>query len=67
MPDPVQIAMAMAQRDPRISSNPNAQHLLKVIQSGDRDRGIQIADNLCTTYGVSREDAIAQAKRFFGI
>ena len=41
--------------------------MLEVVQSGDSARGEQIANNLLKTYGVSREDALAQAKRFFNL
>lgn len=34
--------------------------MIDVIKSGDANRGQQIARNLCNTYGVKPEDAIAQ-------
>lgn len=55
------------QRNPNIKNNPQAQDYLNVIGSGDHKRGAEIADNLCKTYGMTREQAIAQAKQFFGI
>ena len=55
------LAMAM------ISNNPQAKSMIEVIQSGDAERGRQIAENLCNTYGVSKEDAVKQAKSFFKI
>ncbi len=61
------IAMNIIQRNPQIANNPNAQNLLNVIQSGDQKRGEEIANNLCETYGISREDALQKAKRFFNI
>ena len=48
-------------------NNPNAREMIDVIKSGDANRGQQIARNLCNTYGVKPEDAIAQAKSFFHI
>lgn len=61
------IAMNIIQRNPQIANNPNAQNLLNVIQSGDQKRGEEIANNLCETYGISREDALQKAKQFFNI
>lgn len=58
-------AMQLLANNPNIANNPQAQQLLEVIQSGDDQRGQQVADNICKTYGISREDAIMQAKRFF--
>lgn len=61
------LAMNIIQSNPQIASNPNAQNLLNVIQSGDQKKGEEIANNLCKTYGVSREDAVQKAKQFFNI
>lgn len=60
-------ALQMLQNNPNIANNPEAQQLLEVIKSGDDQRGQQVADNICKTYGISREDAIMQAKRFFNL
>ena len=53
--------------NPAIANNPQAQNYINVIQSGDANRGQQIADNICKTYGVSRDEALNQAMQFFGI
>lgn len=58
------IAMNLITRNPAIANNPQAQNYLNVIQNGDSARGQQIADNLCQTYGISRDEAIRQAKQF---
>lgn len=47
--------------------NPMAQGMIDVIESGDAKKGEQMALNLCETMGVSPDDAIKQAKRFFNI
>lgn len=65
--DPRQMAMNILSRNPAVANNPQAQEYLKVIQNGDTQRGQQIADNLCQSYGVSRDEALSQAKRFFGL
>lgn len=53
--------------NPAIANNPNTQNYLNVIQSNDQTKGEQIANNLCQTMGMSREEAIARAKAFFGL
>lgn len=59
------IVNAVLRRNPNIQNNPQAQEYLNVISSGDSQKGQQIAENLCKTYGVTKEQAIAQAKEFF--
>lgn len=63
--DPRQMAMNLISQNPNIANNPNAQEFIKVIQNGDSARGQQIADNLCQTYGISRDEALKNAKSFF--
>lgn len=62
-----QFVMNLLQSNPNVAKNPQAQEMLKVIQNGDSQRGQMIAENLCKTYGITKEDALAQAKRFFHI
>lgn len=61
------LALNLIGRNPRVANNPQAQQMLQVIQNGDSARGQEIATNLCNTYGISKEDAVKQAKNFFGI
>lgn len=61
------LAMTIISNNPQIANNPQAKSMIEVIQSGDAERGRQIAENLCNTYGVSKEDAVKQAKSFFKI
>lgn len=58
-------ALNLLSQSPNIRSNPQMQDMLQVIQSGDSVRGQQIAENLCNTYGISKEDAISNARNFF--
>lgn len=60
-------ALNMLANNPNIANNPQAKQWMQVIQSGDAQQGQQIADNICRSYGLSREDAIMQAKRFFNL
>lgn len=60
-------ALNLIGRNPQIANNPNAKELLNVIQNGNQAKGMQIAQNLCNTYGVTPEQAVNQAKNFFNI
>lgn len=60
-------AMNLISSNPQIAQNPQAQEMINVIKSGDAERGKQIANNLCQTYGVTPDQAIAQARKMFGI
>ena len=63
--DPRQMAMNLISQNPNIANNPNAQEFIQVIQNGDSQRGQQIADNLCQSYGISRDEALKNAMSFF--
>ena len=53
--------------NPNIAGNPQALAYIEVLESGDSKRGQELANNLLNTYGMTREDALAQAKQFFRI
>lgn len=63
--NPMQFALNMIRQNPQIANNPRAQDMINVIQSGDSVRGQQLAENLCKTYGVTKEQAINEAMQFF--
>lgn len=65
--NPMQFAMKMLQRNPQVMNNPQAQGLMEVIQSGDTAKGKQMAENLCKTYGVTPDQALEEARKFFHI
>lgn len=58
-------ALNLLQQNPNIANNPTAQSMVNAIQNNDSKTGMQLADNICKTYGISREQAIAMAKDFF--
>lgn len=66
-PNMMQFAMSMLKQNPNIVNNPQAQAMLQVLQSGDAQKGQQIAQNLCQSYGISPEQAVSQAASFFNI
>lgn len=61
------LLQSLMANNPSIANNPNAQNYLNVIQNNDQTKGEEIANNLCQTMGVTKEQAIAQAKAFFGL
>lgn len=61
------MALSIIGRSPQVAQDPNARHMLGVIQSGDVEEGERIARNLCQSYGVTPEQAMEQARRFFGV
>lgn len=65
IPNMRDMALNLLMQNPNIANNPNAQEFIQVIQNGDSVKGEQIAQNLCNTYGMSKEDAIRNAKSFF--
>lgn len=65
IPNMRDMALNLLMQNPNIANNPNAQEFIQVIQNGDSVKGEQIAKNLCDTYGMSKEDAIRNAKTFF--
>lgn len=65
--NPMQFAMNMLQNNPQVMNNPQAQGLMQVIQSGDAAKGQQMAENLCKTYGVTPDQALKEARKFFHI
>lgn len=65
--NPIQAMVSMIRANPAISDNPQMQSYLDVLESGDSKRGEELANNLLDTYGMTKEDALAQAKAFFNI
>lgn len=67
MDDLLGFAMNLIARNPKLANNPQAQQLIDVIQRGDEKQGEEIAENLCKTFGTTREQAVSEAKKFFGL
>ena len=65
MNNPMSMLLNMAMQNSAIANNPRAQEMLQVIQSGEAQKGQQIAMNLCKTYGVSKEQAVGMATEYF--
>ena len=61
------IALSIISNNPSFANNPRAQEYISIIKNNDSQRGNEIAQNLCATYGMSVDQAVCQAKQFFGI
>ena len=61
------LLQSLLMNNPSVANNPNAQNYLSVIQNNDSVKGEQIANNMCQSMGMSREEALARAKAFFGL
>ncbi len=62
-----QFALDLIARNPNVGNNANAKAMIEVLKSGDNARGEQMANNILQSMGVSREDALSQAKGFFNL
>lgn len=60
-------ALGMLSRNPRVASNPQAQAMIQILQSGDAKRGEEIANNICQSYGITPQQAVTQASTFFNL
>lgn len=61
------MAMNMLGSNPAIKNSPQGRELMDILQSNDSARGQKMAENLLKTYGISKEEALNQAKQFFNI
>lgn len=64
MPSMQEMAMFL-QRYPQIANSPQGQEFLSILRSGDVARGEQMAQNFCSSYGVTPQEALAKAQQFF--
>lgn len=67
MPSPIDFALRMLKNNPNIANNPQAMNYLNILESGDSQKGEEVANNILNEYGLSKEEAIQQAKSFFHI
>lgn len=50
-----------------VANNPQAQEMIRCIQSGDVNKGSEIATNLHNSFGNTREETLNKAKQFFNL
>ena len=58
-------ALRQLEGRPEIANNPLAREWLEVIKSGDAQRGEEIARNLCDNSGVTVQQAMEEARKYF--
>ena len=61
------LVIRQLERRPEIAGNPIAREWLEVIRRGDSKKGEEIARNLCGNSGVTVEQALDEARRYFGL
>lgn len=57
--------MAIQKNQQQIANNPMAQEMIRCLQNGDSARGEELANNLCQSYGETKEQAVNHAQGFF--
>lgn len=65
MMSPQQIVYGILQTRPDIANSPQGQQLMQILQSGDNEAGMQMAMNICNSYGVTPQQALSSAINFF--
>lgn len=63
--DPKSLINELLNQNPGIKNNQNASEMINCILNNDEKRGVEIANNLLNTYGVSKDDALSMAKKRF--
>ena len=61
------LVIRQLERRPEIAGNPIAREWLEVIRRGDSKKGEEIARNLCGNSGVTVQQALDEARRYFGL
>ncbi len=64
---PSAFAMQALQRNPQVANNPMGQTLIQAIQNNDSAAGERLAENICKTYGLTKEQALQQAIQGLGL
>lgn len=65
MNTPMQFLQNVLRNNPGVVNNPQAQNYINVLQSGDAQAGQRLAENLLNTYGMTKEQGMAQVRQFF--
>lgn len=63
----VEQAVRALESRPDVAANPRARDMLEIIRNGDAERGETVANNLLGNYGMTKEQGIEAARRFFGL
>lgn len=52
-------------RNPQIANSDMGQNFLNILQSGDENAGINLANNILQSYNISREEGLGVAMKMF--
>lgn len=63
----VQFALRKMQSNPQAAQSPIGQQFINILQSGNEAAGIELANNLCQTYGDTPQQALQKARNSFHI
>lgn len=66
MINPQQFAMNLLKNNPGIANQPNAADMIQAIQNNDNARGEQLANNILSSMGMTKEQALQLAAKRFG-
>lgn len=59
------LANLLQNRFPNVANSPQGREFIRILNSGDVEAGKNMANNICQSYGVSREEAVNQSVNFF--
>lgn len=65
MVDPKEFARKMLNANPKVANTPQGRELLRILDSGDDEAGIKMAQGYLNAQNVSKEDAMNKAQSFF--
>lgn len=64
--NPIEMMLqTLLQQRPDLQNNPTTMEMINIIRTGDSKRGEEIANNICRSYGMTREQALSQAQSMF--
>lgn len=64
--NPIEMMLqTLLQQRPDLQNNPTTMEMINIIRTGDSKRGEEIANNICQSYGMTREQALSQAQSMF--
>lgn len=65
--NPMIFALNLLANNPRVANDPRNKELIDILKSGDSERGMQAAREICNQHGKTPEQAQNEARGFFNI
>lgn len=63
----MQFAMNQMQKNPALTNTPMGQTFANILKTGNVSAGEEMANNILSSMGMTKEDALAQAQSYFGL